>query len=135
VENGPHWNLLPDKTTPPQSWTTPDFDDRAWQTINLPSKQINGGNVRYLRCAFTELDPKAIDALFLSATVNWRMKAYLNGTLIMDLHKRGPQPEINVILKDTTRELLRTGKNCLAVELYPFKHPEQFTVTLSAHLE
>lgn len=133
AKNGSFWKLLPGKTKPPQLWNSLDFDDSTWQKVNLPSKQISGGHLRYLRCAFTGVVPNDVDALFLSAKVNWRMKAYLNGTLIMDLKKRGPQPEINVILKDITRELLQPGINCLAIELYPFKNPEQFTVTIKAH--
>lgn len=129
------WRMLPKGETAGENWASPAFDDSGWEVIGLPSKGIGGDRVRYLRRTFDVVNAEAIEGLLLEYALQGHMKAYLNGTLIMDTPGGGWPKVISIPLKPITPELLRNGRNCLAVLLNPGNGDEDFKLAMKASMK
>jgi hypothetical protein len=134
----PCWRLMPDGNPPGPDWMAASFDDSSWQPLSLPSKELGSGGARMLRAAFALDDPANVEALALDYATTGRMQVHLNGTLIMDISPgggRGSTEAAKILLKPSTRELLRTGTNHLAVAVDRPPGNHEFDLALEAAMK
>jgi hypothetical protein len=129
------WRLAPDGKAPHSDWKAPSFNDGAWKPISLPSKELGSKNPRMLRGSFPLDDPSAIEALALDYATTGRLQVYLNGTLIMDVSPSGSSTTAKILLKPSTRELLRAGTNHLAVAVAHPPGNNEFKLALEASMK
>jgi hypothetical protein len=114
-------------TKPGDDWATPGFDDRGWQ--NGPGGFGAEGTPRavigtvwntpdiWLRRSFQVDEAPAGGELMLTIHHDEDAEVYINGTLVKSLkgHTRHYGP---LMLDDEARELLRPGKNTIAVHCH-----------------
>jgi hypothetical protein len=93
--------------------------------VKLPlSKKLSGKGPLTLRHSFDLEDPERVSALSLTLDMQGALKVYLNEKLVMSLPD---DPDGNVtcaltvLLKPLTLELLRKGRNVLALEAAPYR--------------
>ena len=104
--------------------------------IVIPAKKLTGKHL--LRKKFTVEDSTKIESLLLDYVTAGEMRVYLNGTLIMHLNPEGGKSKYDrasIPLKPVTVELLKSGSNCLAVEINHPKGVDPFNLTLKAALK
>lgn len=126
------WHVLTEGQAPAAGWQLPGFDASAWRSTALPDKGVAGKGASHLRRVFDVADPTAVQRLGLQYRLEGRMRVYLNGELVVDVNGGGWPSDKALLLKPIAGQLLRAGKNCLAIELGPIKGDDQFTTTLTA---
>ena len=109
------WKILSGFNSLPRSWNAPDFNDKSWESVKIPTKGL--GKQHLLRTTFQLTQLEDIDHLSLAQDTEGRMQVFLNGEMIIyiDQDRSRGRPRRDIILKETTKELLRKGTNTLAV--------------------
>ncbi len=104
--------------TPPD-WTGPAFDDKLWTAAQLPIDSKQWKTNRCLaRVRFDAKDIGRIESLYLSYYIKGSAVIYLNGVRILrPVSGSATWMDYPVLLKTTTLELLKPGRNVLAIDL------------------
>jgi hypothetical protein len=121
---GQSWRHTTQK--PADNWTRQDFNDAEWQEglSGFGERSTPGTSVRtewktddiWLRRT-VDLDPAALDQLYLRIHHDEDAEVYLNGELIASLS--GYQVEyIDMELEDSATQLVRKGANVIAVHCH-----------------
>jgi hypothetical protein len=126
------WRYLSGNEDSDEKWKEVFFNDRRWKEVSLPSKEIASTDPGRLRAVFEVSDPEAIKSLSLEFDTSTPFKGYLNGKLILnETGGNNWKRRVTLLLKPVTRELLKKGDNCLAVEAAGFG--ADFTLVLKAN--
>jgi len=132
------WRVRAGAGGAPEGWESPAFEDSGWDRASLPLDKNAAKGARLMRAGFAVEDPGAVGGLSLAYVLNGKLKAYLNGTLVMDIACRSGRGAIDnaaILLKPSTRELLREGENILAVQVDHAPGGKDFDLVLKAMMK
>ncbi|MCH7226194.1 DUF6288 domain-containing protein [Haloferula sp. A504] len=135
-KGSPVWRMMPATSEAKPNWREVTFDDSQWKPLTLPSREV--ADKRLLRASFEIDDPAAVESLLLDYLTGGEMLVHLNGTLILHLAPEGGPSKYDrasIPLKSSTLELLRAGRNTLAVATNHPKAGDPFNLTLKAAIK
>lgn len=136
---GDAWRLLPGTSTPPEGWTRPEFDDRAWRSapagfgfgaddLTTPLPELRGAaTALFARLAFDVSSTALADEALLRLRYDDGFVAWLNGSEVARRNvpsgAGGRTPASARHAGDDyetfglSTSLLRSGRNVLAIEV------------------
>lgn len=127
------WQFFQGDEVSSRDWMQPSFRNLAWSSLNQPSEQLGGEGTSHLRGVFEIADPGEVEELSISTSATGPMKVFLNGELVFHYTgKKTSWSSFGIPLKPVTRELLREGTNCLAIESSALS--DQFKLSFFAHV-
>ena len=148
INEGNTWYTFVGTENPPSDWTSTTFDENTWTAAQGPFgygddddvTQVPAGTLAfYYRIAFNVSDPSVLDSAIMSMDYDDGFIAYLNGTEIARsgnmppgpadyttvttvdheaLMYGGGSPDMYSISSSRLDNLLKTGRNVLAIELH-----------------
>jgi hypothetical protein len=125
------WRYLPDDQPSGDAWKAPGFSERNWLATALPSKEIGKQKQSRIRGTFEVENPQQIESMSVEFMPTGPFQVFLNGTLVLDYTgSASSKRKAKILLKSVTRELLKPGENCLAIESDSLSH--EFFLSFSA---